>query len=120
MLGTCKYCGQVIEVFADTEEAAAEAAWRECDCEGAAQAREIEKAKEPIGNLFGPDNHLGARPIGEKQADCLYAAAEFVVRTTAHSVQVDLGGGTTAKVGRNTKGNIEIKRSDKVAAKLEL
>lgn len=69
-LGTCRYCGQVVnlERERDSQEAADIAASEECSCydarEERAIRRKIENAQDRIQKVFGSEaEELGFRPI---------------------------------------------------------
>ena len=69
-LGTCRYCGQVVnlERERDSQEAADIAASEECSCydarEERAIQRKIENAQDRIQKVFGSEaEELGFRPI---------------------------------------------------------
>ena len=41
-----------------------------------------------------------------------------MVRNRVNSFTADLGGGTTARIGRDSKGNLKIKRNDRMNAEM--
>lgn len=84
-LGTCRYCGQVVnlERERDSQEAADIAASEECSCydarEERAIRRKIENAQDRIQKVFGSEaEELGFRPINAPEP-----IGELVVREEA-------------------------------------
>ena len=111
MEGSCNYCGQIINVEAETQTEADEKATMECGCGGARLAqkrsRNISEAKELISSLF---------PESDNDAPSIVALHRMVDeigtgRYTGVSVQID--GCTSCKISRTAKGNIKVTRTDR-------
>ena len=111
MEGSCKYCGQIINVEAETQTEADEKATMECGC-GAAKlaqkrSRNISEAKELILSLF---------PESEDEAPTIVSLHRMVdeIGSGRYSgVSVQLDGCTTCKISRTVKGNIKVTRTDR-------
>lgn len=111
MEGFCKYCGQIINVEAETQTEADERATMECRCGAATLAqkrnRKISEAKELILSLF---------PESDSEAPTIVSLHRMVDeigsgRYSGASVQLD--GCTSCKISRTTKGNIKVTRTDR-------
>ena len=111
MEGSCKYCGQIINVEADTQTEADKRATMECSCTAAKLAqkrnRKISEAKEFILGLF---------PESDSEAPTIVSLHRMVDeidsgRYSGASVQLD--GCTSCKISRTTKGNIKVTRADR-------
>ena len=110
MEGSCKYCGQIINVEAETQTEADEKATMECGCGAAKLAqkrnRNISEAKELILSLF-PDADEDAPVIVS-----LHRMVDEIGSGRYSGVSVQLDGCTTCKISRTVKGNIKVTRTD--------
>lgn len=67
MMGTCRYCGQVHAVVAESRVEADELAEQSCNCEGAIRHQRRKEAVEKIELLKQlPEDQTGFRPVSEE------------------------------------------------------
>lgn len=124
--GTCRYCGQIRQV--DDVATCAEAneqATLHCDCREAMEYREevrrqerrrraLEDADTNLLDLFG-------KAVKESEAmDLLREIPPLIYDGMLLSVSVKINWTVSAKLSRNSKGNIVIERKDSEAQKVEI
>lgn len=114
-LGTCRFCGQVLNIDGDTGEDA----WEYCDCIGASAERQTQeqliKARANIDALFGGGNeceHPEYPPVSENVIAQLKKLAELTAHGEIESVKIALGdkrGSGAITIGG--KGQIKVSRA---------
>lgn len=122
--GACRFCGQaqsVTECY--SEDAANEQATRHCDC-GDAQIyqdrlrasvqreADLQRVNSNLKSLFG-----SLRP---ETMELMQKAAEAVYDRKIVNASIKLSDMVSAKISRNSKGNIAIERKDAAAQKVEV
>ena len=126
-LGTCRYCGQVVnlERERDSQEAADIAASEECSCydarEERAIRRKIENAQDRIQKVFGSEaEELGFRPINAPEPiQLMNDIAVLIARGYITSAVVNVRGQCRAKISLTSKEKIKVERSDTRSYQLE-
>lgn len=122
--GACRFCGQaqsVAECY--SEDAANEEATKHCDCvdaqiyqdrlRAAAQREtDLQRVNVNLRSLFG-----SLRP---ETMELMQKAAEAVYDRKVVNASIKLSDMVTAKISRNSKGNIAIERKDAAAQKVEV
>lgn len=122
MLGTCKFCGQMIEV--GVVEHPDEAAMEYCDCPGAKEERRIveciAEACNNIEALFGERaEEFGFRKIEPRETvEELCQLAEYAARGYLRQASIKLSGTITATIAAKAD-KIEISRKTTSSQKLE-
>lgn len=126
-LGTCRYCGQVVnlERERDSQEAADIAASEECSCydarEERAIQRKIENAQDRIQKVFGSEaEELGFRPINAPEPiQLMNDIAVLIARGYITSAVVNVRGQCRAKISLTSKEKIKVERSETRSYQLE-
>lgn len=122
--GACRFCGQMIQI--DTEEnltkpQAEEMATMQCDCTEAQEYQKEkqrkEKALKNVSALFGEDAPTDKR-IETGAVDILKAAVEEIYTGGLAKVTLNLRGGVKASVSQNSKGEINVERTETKKQKL--
>lgn len=97
--GTCRYCGQVVNLEYDeqTQEAADFAASEQCSCDEAKRERGVRKridaAKDRIRKIFGADaEKYGFQPVTVESLQMLDSLAELTARGFITSAAVNVRG----------------------------
>lgn len=115
MQGTCKFCGQIVEVGQDTNNPDA-IAYAYCDCimgihEQKVQ-NQIEEAEQNIELLFGKESEeMGFTPCKESGVlEVLKRVAEAVARMQINSAQISIAGGGKATIKQGSKGEVIVTR----------
>ena len=125
--GTCRYCGQVVNLDYE-EETQAEAdiaASEKCECYDARHERNLRKqitaAQNRIRKIFGDDAaKLGFAPIAaEEPLQLLNAIAEQTARGFITSATINVRGLCKAKITMTTKEKIKVERSETKTYQLE-
>lgn len=125
--GTCRYCGQVVNLDYE-EETQAEAdiaASEKCECYDARHERNLRKqitaAQNRIRKIFGDDAaKLGFAPIAaEEPPQLLNAIAEQTARGFITSATINVRGLCKAKITMTTKEKIKVERSETKTYQLE-
>ena len=125
--GTCRYCGQVVNLDYE-EETQAEAdiaASEKCECYDARHERNLRKqitaAQNRIRKIFGDDAaKLGFSPIAaEEPLQLLNAIAEQTARGFITSATINVRGLCKAKITMTTKEKIKVERSETKTYQLE-
>ncbi|MCL2563577.1 MAG: hypothetical protein FWE08_06040 [Oscillospiraceae bacterium] len=117
--GTCRFCGQLVEVGLQPGTVAADAAASiKCDCYKAKAERKIlaqvESAGDRVNALFGAEAaDLEFRPLTErKPIALLHQIVEYVARGHISSAVLQIHGTCKAKVSVTSKGKIKVERSE--------
>lgn len=119
--GICNYCGQACVVPMaeyESENAKDEAATLKCNCEEASRARMLNNAYAKIAEIFLTECcEIGFKSVSEEQIEILKKSAEAVCSDCALSVTVCFRNGIKAVIKGNSKGELEIQRTDTSALK---
>lgn len=120
----CRFCGQMTQIEADEELTAAQAeeqATMTCNCTDAVEYQKEkqrkEKAMQNVAALFGeaatPDKRCG-----EGIVKILKAAVEEIYTGGLAKVTLNLRGGVKASISQNSKGEINVERTETKKQKL--
>lgn len=122
--GECRFCGQQIQLDIEaelTEQQCQEEATMRCQCPDAVEYQKKrnrkEKAMQNVSELFGD----GAQPemqVGESVVNILKAGVEEIYNGGVAKVQLNLRGGVKASISQNSKGEINVERTDTKKQKL--
>lgn len=120
----CRFCGQMAQIEADgelTQPQAEEKATMTCKCPEAVEYQEEkqrkEKALKNVSVLFGEDAAPEKR-IGEGIVSILQAAVEEIYSGGLAKVTLNLRGGVKASISQNSKGEINVERTETKKQKL--
>lgn len=120
----CRFCGQMVQFAVDgnlTEPQAAEEATMHCTCTEASEYQKEkqrkEKAMKNVSALFGEDAAVEKR-VGEGIVQILKAAVEEIYSGGLAKVTLNLRGGVKASVSQNSKGEINVERTETKKQKL--
>lgn len=120
----CRFCGQMIQIDCDcelTQPQAEEEAVMLCQCPEAAEYRKEkqrkEKALKNVSVLFGEDAAPEKR-AGEGIVDILRAAVGEIYAGGLAKVTLNIRGGVKAAVSQNSKGEINVERTETKKQKL--
>lgn len=120
----CRFCGQMIQLEGDcelTQPQAEEKATMMCQCSEAVEYQKEkqrkEKALKNVSVLFGEDAAPEKR-IGEGIANILRAAVEEIYSGGLAKVTLNLRGGVKASISQNSKGEINVERTETKKQKL--
>lgn len=124
MTGTCRFCGQFVQLDTDeelTKPQAEEMATMTCNCEGAQEYQKEkqrkEKAMKNVSVLFGEDAPMEKR-AGDGIVDILRAAVEEIYTGGLAKVTLNMRGGVKASISQNSKGEINVERTETKKQKL--
>lgn len=120
----CRFCGQMVQIEADgklTKQQAEEKATMLCQCPEAVEYQKEkqrkEKALKNVSVLFGEDAAPEKR-IGEGIVNLLRAAVEEIYSGGLAKVTLNLRGGVKASISQNSKGEINVERTETKKQKL--
>lgn len=120
----CRFCGQMIQLGDDcelTQPQAEEKATMMCQCSEAVdyqkEKQRKEKALKNVSALFGEDAASEKR-AGEGIVRILQAAVEEIYSGGLAKVTLNLRGGIKAAVSQNSKGEINVERTETRKQKL--
>lgn len=120
----CRFCGQMVQFMGDddlTEPQAQEIATMNCSCDEAADYQKEKNRKENalknVEKLFGGEAPQDKR-IREDIVKLLKAAVEEIYTGGLAKVTLNLRGGVKASVSKNSKGEINVERTDTRKQKL--
>lgn len=120
----CRFCGQMIQIgddFGLTQPQAEEKATMMCKCSGAADYQKErlrkEKALKNVSALFGEDAAPEKR-TNEGIVNVLKASVEEIYSGGLAKVTLNLRGGIKAAVSQNSKGEINVERTETKKQKL--
>lgn len=120
----CRFCGQMVrfEGEADlTDPQKEELATMTCTCDRAVEYQKEkqrkEKALKNVSVLFGEDAAPEKR-IGEGIVNILRAAVEEIYSGGLAKVTLNLRGGVKASISQNSKGEINVERTETKKQKL--
>ncbi len=122
--GECRFCGQMAQLDTDdnlTKPQAEELATMTCTCDRAVEYQKEkqrkEKALKNVSVLFGEDAAPEKR-IGEGIVNILRAAVEEIYSGGLAKVTLNLRGGVKASISQNSKGEINVERTETKKQKL--
>jgi len=120
----CRFCGQMITIDSDeqlTKPQAEEQATMCCNCDAAVEYQKEkqrkEKAMKNVSVLFGEDAAPEKR-VGEGIVSILRAAVEEIYSGGLAKVTLNLRGGVKASISQNSKGEINVERTETKKQKL--
>lgn len=124
LYAACRFCGQMIQLGDDcelTQPQAEEKATMTCTCTEAVdyqkEKQRKEKAMKNVSALFGGDAAPEKR-AGEGIVNILKAAVEEIYSGGLAKVTLNLRGGIKASVSQNSKGEINVERTETKKQKL--
>lgn len=119
----CKFCGQMIQIEEECEsqQQAEELATMYCGCDKAKEyqkeTQRKDKAIKNVSALFGEDAAPEKR-IGEGIVNILNEAVEEIYSGGLAKVTVNLRGGVKGSISQNSKGEINVERTETKKQKL--
>ena len=120
----CRFCGQMVQIEADgklTQPQAEEKATMSCTCSEAVEYQKEkqrkEKALKNVSVLFGEDAAPEKR-ISEGIVNIMRAAVEEIYSGGLAKVTMNLRGGVKASISQNSKGEINVERTETKKQKL--
>lgn len=120
----CRFCGQMMQISAEeqlTQPQAEEQATMSCNCDAAVEYQKEkqrkEKAMKNVSVLFGEDAAPEKR-VGEGIVSILRAAVEEIYSGGLAKVTLNLRGGVKASISQNSKGEINVERTETKKQKL--
>ena len=120
----CRFCGQMVQIETDkelTQPQAEEQATMTCNCTEAVEYQKEkqrkEKALKNVSVLFGQDAAPEKR-VGEEIVSILSAAVEEIYTGGLAKVTLNLRGGVKASISQNSKGEINVERTETKKQKL--
>lgn len=120
----CRFCGQMVQFAEDgdlTEPQAQEMATMNCSCDDAVEYQKEKNRKENalknVEKLFGREAPQEKR-IREDIVKLLRAAVEEIYTGGLAKVTLNLRGGVKASVSQNSKGEINVERTETQKQKL--
>lgn len=125
-IGSCKFCGQIaaVRVSGTKDQTQDEAATSICTCAQAQNFRtltkELERVASRVDSLFIKCEELGLSPVEENQIAIIESLAGYMVEMEIQGVNLDLGNGIKCKISRNSKGELEISRTDTSTQKMKV
>lgn len=123
LYAACRFCGQMIQLDDDglTQPQAEERAVMMCKCPAAVKYQKEklrkEKALKNVSALFGGDAAPEKR-AGEGIVNILEAAVEEIYSGALAKITLNLRGGIKASVSQNSKGEIDVERTETKKQKL--
>lgn len=120
----CRFCGQMVQL--DTEEKltqpqAEEQATMSCTCPEAVEYQKEkqrkDKAMKNVSLLFGEDAAPDKR-VGEGIVNILRAAVEEIYSGGLAKITLNLRGGVKGSISQNSKGEINVERTETKKQKL--
>ena len=120
----CRFCGQMVQFAEDddlSEPQAQEMATMNCSCDDAVEYQKEKNRKENalknVEKLFGREAPQEKR-IREDVVKLLRAAVEEIYTGGLAKVTLNLRGGVKASVSQNSKGEINVERTETQKQKL--
>lgn len=121
---SCRFCGQMVQLDSDcelTKPQAEEKATMLCRCAKAVEYQKEkqrkEKALKNVSVLFGDDAEPEER-IGKGIVSILLAAVEEIYSGGLAKVTLNIRGGVKAAISQNSKGEINVERTETKKQKL--
>lgn len=120
----CRFCGQMVQIESEeklTKPQAEEQATMTCNCMDAVEYQKEkqrkEKAMKNVSVLFGEDA-LPEKRTSEGIVNILRAAVEEIYNGELAKVTLNIRGGVKASVSQNSKGEINVERTETKKQKL--
>lgn len=120
----CRFCGQMVQIDSEeklTEPQAEEKATMSCTCEQAVEYQKEkqrkEKAMQNVAALFG-EAAAPEKRCSEGIVNILKAAVEEIYTGGLAKVTLNLRGGVEASISQNSKGEINVERTETKKQKL--
>jgi hypothetical protein len=120
----CRFCGQMVQIETDkelTQPQAEEQATMTCNCTEAVEYQKEKQRKEKammnVSALFG-ENAAPDKRCGEGIVNILKAAVEEIYTGGLAKVTLNLRGGVKASISQNSKGEINVERTETKKQKL--
>lgn len=120
----CRFCGQMLQFETDeelTKPQAEEQATMTCSCTEAVEYQKEKQRKEKammnVSTLFGEDATPDKR-CAEGIVNILKAAVEEIYTGGLAKVTLNLRGGVKASISQNSKGEINVERTETKKQKL--
>ena len=120
----CRFCGQMVQIDSEeklTEPQAEEKATMSCTCEQAVEYQKEkqrkEKAMQNVAALFG-EAAAPEKRCSEGIVNILKAAVEEIYTGGLAKVTLNLRGGVKASISQNSKGEINVERTETKKQKL--
>lgn len=110
--GTCRFCGQIQPVMAESPEEADSIVTDRCNCDGAIFEKRKACLKENIAEVAGAGcEKYGFNPLDVEITNLLYAAGVMVMLDKMQQISVSADG-TAVKISVNTKGQVKVTRKE--------
>lgn len=110
--GTCRFCGQIQPVMAESFEAADLIVTDRCNCDGAALEKRKACLRENIVEVAGSGcEKYGFNPLDIEIIDLIYAAGVMVMNDEVQQISI-CADGTVVKISINTKGQVKVTRKE--------
>ncbi len=116
--GTCKHCGWVQPVMAESQEAADGIIEKKCSCGGYERGSRLLQLNAALRDTVGEECGVyDLQPLEEDIVTFLYTAGALVVDNRIQKMPVDVDG-ATVKISVSPKGVVKVdrKESRKVSA----
>lgn len=120
----CRFCGQMVQIDSEeklTQPQAEEQATMSCTCEQAVEYQKEkqrkEKAMQNVAALFG-EAAAPEKRCSEGIVNILKAAVEEIYTGGLAKVTLNLRGGVKASISQNSKGEINVERTETKKQKL--
>ena len=120
----CRFCGQMIQIESDsklTQPQAEEEATMICQCPDAVdyqkEKQRREKAMKNVSVLFG-ENAAPEKRVSDGILNILRAAVEEIYTGGLAKINLNLRGGVKASISQNSKGEINVERTETKKQKL--
>lgn len=120
----CRFCGQMVQFEGDkdlTDPQKEELATMTCACSDAVEYQKEkqrkEKALKNVSVLFGEDA-MPEKRVGEGIVNILRSAVEEIYTGGLAKVTLNLRGGVKASISQNSKGEINVERTETKKQKL--
>lgn len=120
----CRFCGQMVQIDSEeklTQPQAEEQATMSCTCEQAVEHQKEkqrkEKAMQNVAALFG-EAAAPEKRCSEGIVNILKAAVEEIYTGGLAKVTLNLRGGVKASISQNSKGEINVERTETKKQKL--
>lgn len=120
----CRFCGQMVQIDSEeklTQQQAEEQATMSCTCEQAVEYQKEkqrkEKAMQNVAALFG-EAAAPEKRCSEGIVNILKAAVEEIYTGGLAKVTLNLRGGVKASISQNSKGEINVERTETKKQKL--
>ena len=110
--GTCKYCGSVQPIIAESQMAADAIIERKCDCGGYVREGRLLQLKEALKGTVGEECSIyDLQPLEEAVVDFLHKAGVMVFDNRIQKIAVDVDG-VSIRISVNTKGVVKVDRKE--------